>query len=162
VQTVDANQNQRLSALLEEYERQTGIPVLVNTSLNGPGEPIVDSVQDGVEFFLRSGLDALVIGDHVIRKRLDLDRRLSLEQYVLRADWIVESVGSAGPVCWRARSAQGETLTLSAEWGEDWRALADSGEICSRVELWPSLSTLWNARALRLQGAGSSSRRGRQ
>ena len=44
-------------------------PVLVNTSFNGPGEPIVDSAADAIECFRRLGLDFLILGDRLIQPR---------------------------------------------------------------------------------------------
>ena len=50
------------------FERLTGVPVLVNTSFNTRGEPIVCSPQDAVECFWTSPLDALVIGPFLLEK----------------------------------------------------------------------------------------------
>jgi carbamoyltransferase len=66
VQTVDADTNPRFHGLLEAFERRTGCPVLLNTSFNLRGEPIVCSPTDAVLCFLRSGLDCLVIEDHLL------------------------------------------------------------------------------------------------
>ena len=66
VQTVDAETNPRFYRLLEAFERRTGCPVLLNTSLNVRGEPIVLSPVDALRCFLRSGLDSLVLEDHLL------------------------------------------------------------------------------------------------
>ena len=66
VQTVDEQQNPRLAALLEEFDRQTGCPILLNTSFNVRGEPIVCSPEDAFLCFVRSNLDALVIEDFIL------------------------------------------------------------------------------------------------
>lgn len=56
--------------LLEAFEAQTGVPVLLNTSFNPPGEPIVETPEHAVQAFLSSGLDALALGSWlVVRKR---------------------------------------------------------------------------------------------
>ncbi len=47
--------------MLMEFDRLTGVPVVMNTSFNGPGEPIVDSPQDAVRFLMSSNIDALYI-----------------------------------------------------------------------------------------------------
>jgi len=59
----------RLHALLEAYGRRTGIPVLLNTSFNVAGEPIVAQALEGYMTFRRCGLDVLVAGSTVVTKR---------------------------------------------------------------------------------------------
>jgi len=54
--------------VLAAFERLTGVPVLVNTSFNTRGEPIVCTPRDAVECFWTSPLDALVIGSFLLEK----------------------------------------------------------------------------------------------
>ncbi len=68
VQTVAARQNPLVHALLTAFDRLTGVPVLVNTSFNTRGEPIVCTPRDAVESFWTSPLDALVIGSFILEK----------------------------------------------------------------------------------------------
>ncbi|MBR7977560.1 carbamoyltransferase [Burkholderia vietnamiensis] len=68
VQTVDESQHPLLHALLSEFNALTGVPVLVNTSFNTRGEPIVCSPRDAIECFWTSPLDALVIGSFLLEK----------------------------------------------------------------------------------------------
>lgn len=68
VQTVHRETNPRFHALLEAFERRTGVPVLVNTSFNVRGEPIVCTPKDAIEAFFSTPLDALVIGSFLVRK----------------------------------------------------------------------------------------------
>ncbi|MCO5099965.1 MAG: carbamoyltransferase [Burkholderiaceae bacterium] len=68
VQTVNARQNALLHRLLVAFEQRTGVPVLINTSFNTRGEPIVCSPRDAVECFWTSPLDALVIGSFLLSK----------------------------------------------------------------------------------------------
>jgi len=65
-QTVDSAVAPRYAALLEAFERQTGCPILLNTSFNVRGEPIVCSPVDALFCFGNSGLDALVIEDFLL------------------------------------------------------------------------------------------------
>jgi carbamoyltransferase len=58
----------RLYALLEAYERRSGMPVLLNTSFNLSGEPIVNRVAEGYSTFLRCGIDVLVAGQTRVMK----------------------------------------------------------------------------------------------
>jgi len=69
VQTVEPRQHPLLHRLLSEFEALTGVPVLVNTSFNTRGEPVVCSVRDALECFWTSPLDALVIGDYLVEKQ---------------------------------------------------------------------------------------------
>jgi carbamoyltransferase len=68
VQTVSADTNPRFHALLRAFGRLTGVPVLVNTSFNVRGEPIVCTPRAAIEAFFSTPLDALVIGPFVVRK----------------------------------------------------------------------------------------------
>src|SRR5213076_2000951 len=69
VQTLERTMAPRLYALLEEYGRRSGIPVLLNTSLNLAGEPIVNRAVEGYSTFLRSGIDVLVADRARVIKR---------------------------------------------------------------------------------------------
>ncbi len=68
VQTVNRRQNAVYYDLLQAFKRRTGVPVLVNTSFNTRGEPIVCTPRDAVESFWTSPLDALVIGSYLLEK----------------------------------------------------------------------------------------------
>lgn len=69
IQTVNRGQNPLYYDLLKRFEEITGIPVLINTSFNTRGLPIVCSPRDAVSCFWTSPLDALVIGPFLLRKR---------------------------------------------------------------------------------------------
>jgi carbamoyltransferase len=58
-----------LADLLRAFEHRTGLPVLVNTSLNTAGRPMVDSPQDALELFGSAPVDVLVLGPHLVRRR---------------------------------------------------------------------------------------------
>jgi carbamoyltransferase len=68
LQTVRPEWNPRCHRLLELFEEATGVPILMNTSFNLRGEPIVGSVGNAWDTFQNSGLDVLVMGNSVIRK----------------------------------------------------------------------------------------------
>jgi carbamoyltransferase len=68
IQTINREQNPAYYDLLRAFQRRTGVPVLVNTSFNTRGEPIVCSPRDAVECFWTSPLDALVIGPFLLEK----------------------------------------------------------------------------------------------
>jgi carbamoyltransferase len=69
VQTLERSMAPRLHDLLEAYGRRSGMPVLLNTSFNLAGEPIVNRVVEGYSTFRRSGIDVLVAGRSRIVKR---------------------------------------------------------------------------------------------
>ena len=70
VQTVRQETNERLYRLLKEFDALTGVPVLLNTSFNVKGEPIVETPRDAIECFLSTGIDYLALHDMLIAKSL--------------------------------------------------------------------------------------------
>jgi carbamoyltransferase len=68
VQTVNRSQHPLYYDLLAAFKQRTGVPVLVNTSFNTRGEPMVNTPRDALESFWTSPLDALVIGSFLIEK----------------------------------------------------------------------------------------------
>lgn len=68
IQTINQRQHPCYYALLKEFKKLTGVPVLVNTSFNTRGEPIVCTPRDAVECFWTSPFDALVIGSFLLGK----------------------------------------------------------------------------------------------
>jgi carbamoyltransferase len=68
IQTVSAGTNPRYHALIAAFERTTGCPVLVNTSFNVRGEPIVCTPEDAYRCFMRTDMDVLVIEDFILEK----------------------------------------------------------------------------------------------
>lgn len=68
LQTVRADQHPRYHALLSAFERRTGCPVVVNTSFNVRGEPIVESPEQALQCFLHTDMDYLALGDCLVRK----------------------------------------------------------------------------------------------
>ena len=68
VQTVDPERHRRYAALLQAFERKTGCPVIINTSFNVRGEPIVGRPQDAYRCFMATNMDALVLERFVLLK----------------------------------------------------------------------------------------------
>jgi carbamoyltransferase len=68
IQTVHQDTNPRYHALLSAFERKTACPILVNTSFNVRGEPIVGSPEDAFRCFMGTELDVLVVGNCYLRK----------------------------------------------------------------------------------------------
>jgi carbamoyltransferase len=68
VQTVDARQEPLVARMLVAMERRTGVPVVVNTSLNTAGRPMVDDPRDALECFGSAPVDALALGPFLVRR----------------------------------------------------------------------------------------------
>ena len=73
VQTVSASRSPRFYRLLKAFEARTGCPVLVNTSFNVRGEPVVCTPEDAYRCFRRTHLDALVLGSFLTTKAMHPD-----------------------------------------------------------------------------------------
>ncbi len=68
IQTVSDQDNAGIAALLRAFEQRTGVPVVVNTSLNTAGRPMVDDPRDALELFGSAPVAALVLGPHLVRR----------------------------------------------------------------------------------------------
>ncbi|MEW2135669.1 carbamoyltransferase C-terminal domain-containing protein [Streptomyces sp. NPDC005409] len=68
IQTVDPQREPLVARMLTEFERRTGLPVVVNTSLNTAGRPMVDDPRDALECFGSSPVDLLAIGPYAVRR----------------------------------------------------------------------------------------------
>ena len=75
VQTVVRAENPRFYDLIQHFEALTDVPVVLNTSFNLNGEPIVCTPTDAIRTFFSCGLDALILGDYLIQKPPLTDRR---------------------------------------------------------------------------------------
>ncbi len=74
IQTVKENQDPLFYQLIEEFQRQAGVPVVINTSFNVRGEPIVCTPEDAWRCFMRTRMDCLVLGSFVLDKPKQLKR----------------------------------------------------------------------------------------
>jgi carbamoyltransferase len=89
VQTVDEERHGRFYRLMKAFERRTGSPVMVNTSFNVRGEPIVNTPEEALFCFLHTDMDALVLGECLALKEeqppelVSRDRRKYLDQFQL-------------------------------------------------------------------------------
>jgi carbamoyltransferase len=69
-QSVTELSNPKFYNLIKSFYNKTGVPVLLNTSFNGPKEPMVESPEDAIKTFLERNLDILVINNFIIRRGL--------------------------------------------------------------------------------------------
>ena len=68
MQTVDPDHHPRFHAILRAFERRTGSPVLINTSFNVRGEPIVNTPEDAYRCFMHTNMDVLVLEGFILHK----------------------------------------------------------------------------------------------
>jgi carbamoyltransferase len=68
LQTVTREAHPEFYDLIAEFDRRTGCPVLINTSFNVRGEPIVCTPDDAYLCFMRTEMDVLVLGNQILRK----------------------------------------------------------------------------------------------
>jgi carbamoyltransferase len=78
IQTVSKDDNPKYYRLIKEFEQLSGCPVIINTSFNVRGEPIVCTPQEAYQCFMRTNMDYLVIGDYLIDKRKQDENRLNI------------------------------------------------------------------------------------
>ena len=89
VETVDRGGDHPFYPLLDRFERATGVPIILNTSFNGRGEPIVETPEDALWCMLENGLDFVVLEDRLVerdestRSLLDLVPVLLAKQFTL-------------------------------------------------------------------------------
>ena len=68
MQTVHEESNPRYYNLINRFGDATGVPLLLNTSFNLRGEPVVNTPQNAIRTFANSGIDTLVMGDFIVDK----------------------------------------------------------------------------------------------
>jgi carbamoyltransferase len=68
VQTIDPSTEPLVAEMLTEFERRTGLPVVVNTSLNTAGRPMVDTPREAMELFGSAPVDMLAIGPYAVHR----------------------------------------------------------------------------------------------
>jgi carbamoyltransferase len=87
VQTIDSTRNPFMHGVLEEFKRITGCSVIINTSFNVRGEPIVCFPKDAYRCFIATDIDCLVIGNRLFHRDKQASAIMSEAQ---RADWIAK------------------------------------------------------------------------
>ena len=75
IQTVDEERHGRFYRLIKRFKEKTGCSVLINTSFNIRGEPIVCTPQEAYRCFLGTNMDALVLGNHLLLKEEQSDAK---------------------------------------------------------------------------------------
>lgn len=83
VQAISDRTNQKLHTLLKLYQEKSGIPILINTSFNERGEPIVASPDDALKCFFNTDMDVLVLGDFILTKEANRHVSINKTTYAL-------------------------------------------------------------------------------
>lgn len=137
-QTLDRAEDVELYGLLEQFNVVAGVPILVNTSLNGRGQPIIERPADAIRFFLGAAeMDALIVGSAILRRRSAAEVlatpgvRVRLARGTLVTLCCIDGQRRT-VVVWPdgAYDFNREFLNLLT-WLEDWRLLCD---VARRVE----------------------------
>jgi carbamoyltransferase len=82
IQTIRRDQNPRYYDLIKAFEKRTGCAVIINTSFNVRGEPIVESPKDAINCFLHTQMDYLVLGNFLLRKDKMTGAKTDTEAYL--------------------------------------------------------------------------------
>lgn len=85
VQTIDEERNPFIYKVIEQYKALTGCSVIVNTSFNVRGEPIVNTAEDAYRCFMATDMDYVVIGNRLLEKKAQDDRAFNEES---RKQWL--------------------------------------------------------------------------
>ena len=111
LQTVNRSQNLLFTSIIEEYQKLSGIPIILNTSFNINAQPIIRTVYDAVLTFLCCGVDGLMIENTLVRKRAGLPK-----DHINRLDRILyEATRAASSIVVQLLDYSSETETLLAE-----------------------------------------------
>ena len=68
IQSISKDQNPTVFKLIKEFAKISKVPVLINTSFNIKGEPIVETPDDAIKTFIKSDIDYLILHDYLIQK----------------------------------------------------------------------------------------------
>jgi carbamoyltransferase len=83
VQTIDSERHPRFYKILKAFKEKTGSPVLINTSFNVRGEPIVNTPEDAYRCFMHTNMDVLVLESYVLLKESQPDaREIDMDAYL--------------------------------------------------------------------------------
>ncbi len=97
VQSVSKQHNPKYYRLIEEFEKITGVPVVLNTSFNIRGQPIVHEPDQAIECFLTTGMDALFLGNHVLTKKTESAAKEMSEEQLVAAHASAAAKDNEGP-----------------------------------------------------------------
>ncbi len=159
LQTVEKAANPRFWALIHQFAQLTGVPVVLNTSLNNNAEPIVQSLEDCLATLLTTGLDALVLDGHIVRRRpvaaeAILDHRITLPPLVqLISTTTTGSRGVTSATTIGFRDSPSARVPVTAAARDLLTGAADAGRFSGpeRHQAAEELWNLWQRRLIRVR-----------
>ena len=120
VQTVTKEANGTYYKLVKRFHEKTGVPILLNTSFNVMGEPIVETPEDALWCLLMTQLDYCVLEDKIVGKKEAFNTFLSLYPY-----WIIPE----SAISWSPGRPRSVTLHVQTPWGKQSLAIADPHKV---------------------------------
>jgi carbamoyltransferase len=125
VQTVTKGANGKFYQLLRRFYARTGVPILLNTSFNISGEPIVETPEDALWCLLYTGLDFCVIDDEIVTKAQGFNSILDLYPRITAAGCSIEFPITDGRLVDALSAGKRASFLVSFPWGESYQSLPD-------------------------------------
>jgi hypothetical protein len=107
VETVPSDQDHPFYPLLDRFARATGVPIVLNTSFNGRGEPIVETPADALWCMLENGLDFVVLEDRLVERDGSANSLLDLVPVVLGKQYTLDVLPADSVLAVRVRTPWG-------------------------------------------------------
>ena len=148
VQTVEPDQLARFHRLIAAFHARTGVPLILNTSLNGPGEPIAETPHDALWCMLDLGLDFVAFEDRIVVPAPDAPAPLDLVPVVACSSYTVRAPATAGA----GPDGPRLSVTVRTAWGD--RELGLAGTLSTVLALVDGSSTV--RELARTLGAGAA------
>ncbi|MEV8629553.1 carbamoyltransferase C-terminal domain-containing protein [Streptomyces sp. NPDC051079] len=117
VQSVHEELQPRYHALIRRFHERTGVPMILNTSLNGSGQPIVETPTDALWTMLELGLDFAVIEGVLVEPAPDFDSILGLVPVIAAAGYTVDHALPPGPTASVESRASAVAFEVATPWG---------------------------------------------
>lgn len=139
VQTVDKSRSPEIHGLLKSFEAITGLPVLLNTSFNVRGQPIIETPAQALEMLLSTQLDGVVFGEYLVEVNTDLDSSVQAQTILQFAPGVSLAVSNDGQrLEFNLRvGAQGKTRRVSQRLGNfllKVDGVTTVGELCAQYD----------------------------
>jgi len=117
VETVSRDGEHPFHPLLERFERATGVPILLNTSFNGRGEPIVETPSDALWCMLETGLDFVVLEDRLVERDATIRSILDLVPVLLAKQYTLDILRRPEGLAERSQADTVLTVRVRTPWG---------------------------------------------
>jgi len=123
VETVPRDQDHPFYPLLDRFSRATGVPILLNTSFNGRGEPIVETPEDALWCMLENGLDFVVLEDRLVERDASTRSLLDLVPVLLAEQYVLDLLLRPGGVAENSPPDTVVSARVPSPWGVRWEGL---------------------------------------